>query len=132
MAMMPDSPRFSVAPGSGRRIIRVTIHGGLTLDDVDQLATSQASLVKMLGYRPRTFDALIDCTASPIQSIVVADALCALSDRADFNPARIAFVHDDGPVKMQLRRVNADKNADFFATEEEALAWLSAEKETDR
>lgn len=132
MAMMPDPPRFSVAPGSGRRIIRVTIHGGLALDDVDRLATSQAGLVRTLGYRPHSFDALIDCTASPIQSIVVADALCALSDRADFNPARIAFVHDDGPVKMQLRRVNVDKNAGFFATEEEALVWLDAEKETNK
>lgn len=121
---------FRVASVPGRRIVRVTITGAMTLDDVTRLAVAQAGLVKVLGYRPGHFDALIDSSGSPIQPVIVGDALRALSMREDFSPARLAFVHGDGSVKMQLRRLNAGKHAGYFSSVDEALSWLANDGST--
>lgn len=115
---------FTIDPVPGHPIVHVTMEGIFTLSDVDRLAVSQAKLAELLRYRAGMFDILIDVTACPIQPVDVADALNILSEYPDFQPARLAFVHGDAAVKMQIRRQNACKGADFFTDRDSALAWL--------
>lgn len=120
---------FTIERLPGTDVIRARMSALFSARDASDLMQTYRDLLASLGRPARDFMLLIDVTAAPIQH---ADLVRAMSDflaEADKKPRRMAFVHGGAVSKMQAQRVSGEDGGRHFDTEQEALNWLTDERE---
>ena len=116
---------FSITTDPHRKLVRVTITGMLTTDDVRELYRQERQAVLGMACRLGDHLALADLTGCALQLQDVAAAF-QREMHSIARARRLALVVGGSVVKMQVRRILRRADAALFATVDGAEQWLFA------
>ena len=119
---MPGHWTFAI--DQQRRLVRITLAGNFTTDDVERMDLARKGAIGSLRGRFNDHLALIDVSACAPSPPDVAAALQAAIGNPVFRARRCAMVVSTGLIKMQARRVVDRPDMLFCATIDEAEARL--------
>jgi hypothetical protein len=115
--------RVSTEPG--RKLVRATMDGLLTVADVEQFSADEQAAVREMGLASGEFDLLVETLGSVVQTLEVMEAFAELLARSPLKARKIATVRQGALTRMQSRRIgNVRSNYEVFGTVEEANSWL--------
>jgi ribosome-associated translation inhibitor RaiA len=107
-------------------IIRVTGQGYWSLAQVQQHFSELATTIATVRSKHGKVLALIDLTASAVQSPEVAERINRETGALYSAIDRVAIVVESPLLKMQMRRSAQVLNSSIFLSRAEAEAWLTA------
>lgn len=115
---------FSVEADRARALIRVRMWGFFSVDDVLRYRRAIERISPTLGCPPSAQLMLNDVSDLVIQSqdVVAAFREASIDPRHSVRP--VAFVVSSVLGRMQVARVMEGRNAQIFATAQEAESWL--------
>lgn len=114
---------FSIKTDAPRKLVRITISGMVTVEEVQQFRQQERAAVTAMGCRLGDHLALADLTGCGLQLQQVVAAFQQVIE-ARGQARRLALVTGDSVVRMQARRVINRPDAALFETIAEAEAWL--------
>lgn len=118
------SDTFSIAIEPHRKLLRVTLVGFLSRDDVAAYLVAKNAALVQLGAGPNQHVTLCDVSKSTLQSQEVAlEFQKSISDPRHMS-RRIAFVTGSSLARMQVQRLLTRAGGACFDTIAEAEAWL--------
>jgi hypothetical protein len=122
------TPSFAITIEPRRKLMRITLEGFFALENVAELVAEKALALARLGCARNQHYTLVDVSACKLQpqNVVIAFQT-ALADPRVMSK-RIAFVTGSSLARMQVRRMIARDDADFFDSVTAAEVWLFAEE----
>ena len=119
--------RFEISVDPMRALVRATLAGFFTVEDVRQFAQAEQAAAESLGCPPGEHRALIDATRSEVHSREVAEAFAHMVSASPLRARRLAVVAINTLHRIQTRRIISTDRSAMFATIEEAEAWIDAD-----
>lgn len=117
---------FTICAEPSRDLIRITLSGFFTADDLaafeQRLATAHCDLL----CGPNRHLTLADLSAMKVQSQDMVDAFRGLLADPSYHSRRLAVVVDPTLLRSQVRRALDGRAAQWFASKTMAEAWLFA------
>jgi len=108
-----------------RKLVRATMKGLLTLEEVKRFSTEEQAAVARMGLKSGEFVLIIQTGGNQVQTQEVMEAFRALMIHSPLKARKIATVRDGALTRMQSRRISQVRsNAEVFDTVVEAEAWL--------
>ncbi len=121
---------FSITIDIPRDLICVTMAGFFTPDDIARFSAERNRIHLALRCQPNQHLTLVDMRGMVIQSQESVDRFQALLANPATRSRRIAFVVARSLSRMQIKRAAASRDAGYFMTTDEAMAWLLDEGTT--
>lgn len=115
---------WTITTEPDRRILRLTMSGMFTADDVRRMDHERQRAIGQLRCGFNRHLALCDVSATELSTTDVADALRQAIGQPMFRARRCAMVLSGTLARMQARRVVDRPDVAFFDTVAEAEAWL--------
>ena len=117
--------KFTMAVDHARGLVRISMHGLLTLDDVREFYETRRKAHGQLGLPRNAHLTLNDIRAVKILPQETLAAFCEMLADPDYQSRRLAFVVAPTLVRAQVARALAGRdNARCFDSVEDAEAWL--------
>jgi hypothetical protein len=113
---------FSVTPDPARRLVRATLTGFFTVDEVAAFAAAEQAAARALG--PGPFDLLVETPDGTAQAQDVAGAFRTLAETATVRATRIAVACESSLLRLQLRRILTGDTVAVFENRHDAESWL--------
>lgn len=118
------SATYSIRIDARRDLVHVTMAGFFRTDDVARFGAELRAAQQALRCGANQHFTLVDVSAMDIQSQDrIAEFQTLMSD-PQYKGKRIAFVVAHTLARLQAKRAAQGRNAEFFATEGDATAWL--------
>ena len=115
---------FTISTDASRRLVKISISGLLSADDVDRLYREEHQALRDMGCPIGQQVVIADLTNCPLQFQEVVAAF-----RTNFgDPSRarkLALVMGKSAARMQARRIIPAEGAALFNTLDEAEAWIA-------
>lgn len=126
-----EKPRrlFTIAAHPRRKLLRVTLQGFFTVEEVGAFARAAQEAVASMGCRTGDWVHICDISEMKLQSQEVAEAFTRVVNQPERRSRKLAIVTGQSPVRMQIKRVLTRPDAGVFKTALEAERWVS-ESET--
>ena len=120
-----DRPTIIVETDPGRKLVRATMSGLLSLAEVKILGEEEQKAVRSMGLASGEFFLLVDAIGETVQTQEVAIAFGELISNSALKARRIAIVRSGVLASMQSRRIAAARpNHEVFGNVADAKAWL--------
>lgn len=120
------SASFHIETEPARDLVRITMSGFFTPDDIEAFLAARAAAHKQLRCGPNQHLTLNDVRGMKIQSQQAVVAFQRMLADPDHRSRRLAFVVDKTLALLQLERALANRDARCFSSVNEALLWLFA------
>jgi hypothetical protein len=117
-------PSYEITIDPPRGLLRITVSGFLSFDDLTGILVEKERALARLGLRPNRHLTLCDFSSCKLQSQDVVQLCRAAIADPRYMARRIVFVIGSSLARMQLRRMLERDDAKFFETMEAAEAWL--------
>jgi hypothetical protein len=121
------SEKFSFRIDRLRGLVRITMQGLFTLDDVAEFVRERSRAHRDLGCEPNMHLTLNDVRGMKIQSQEVVTAFREMLDDPEHRSRRLAFVVAQTLARGQLIRALSRRKARCFEDPASAEAWLLTE-----
>ncbi len=110
----------------GRHLLRMTLTGFLTVEDIWNFETARARMIEMSGFDRSGHVALCDLGGLALQSQDVIRAIQQMQADDPYPPLRAAIVTAGAAIRMQARRAcaTAQCKTEIFVSAAEAEQWL--------
>ena len=115
---------FSFKVDPARDLVRITMAGLFTLEDIAAFAEARREAHAKLGCRPNQHVTLNDLRALKIQPQEVVTAFREMLAEPYYRSRRLAFVVGPTLARNQLGRAVAERDARYFDDPVTAEAWL--------
>ena len=115
---------FDVEPE--RDLVRITLAGFFTPDDVARFVAARDAAHRQLRCAPNAHATLVDMRAMQIQSQETVTAFQQVLGDPRTVSRRLAFVVARSLSRLQIKRAAAERSAAYFTTMEEAESWVLA------
>jgi hypothetical protein len=112
---------------AARDLIRITMSGFFTEDDIRAFLDARAAAHKLLRCGPNQHLTLNDMRAMDVRSQQAVDSFRAILAAPEYRSRRLAFVVTGALSRMQLMRTIEGRDAGCFEDVESAEAWLLAD-----
>lgn len=116
--------RYTVSIDPELGLLRIALGGFFSVADVEAIEVAKKAALVRLGLPRNAHLTLIDVSECMLQAQEVFAAFQAAVGNPRYMAHRLALVTGDSPIRMQARRLLTRDNTAFFATAEEAEAWL--------
>lgn len=124
------SAEFSFHVDPARQLVRITMGGFFSKQDIQRFALAQDEAYARLTCSRNQHVTMVDIRAMQIQA---QDSVAAFQMRMS-NPKvaakRIAFVVSKSLTRMQIKRATSNLNAQLFSSYGDAEAWLFEDVKT--
>lgn len=118
---------FEIAIEPLKKLLRVTLTGFLSVDNIGQYVAAKNAALARLGAAPNQHVTLCDVSKCLIQSQDVALEFQKMIGDPRYMSRRIAFVTGSSLARMQVRRLLTRSGGSCFDTVREAETWLLSE-----
>lgn len=120
------TPQMSFDVEPQRDLVRITLAGFFTPDDVARFVAGRDAAHRQLRCAANAHNTLVDMRAMEIQAQETVAAFQQVLADPRTRSRRLAFVVARSLARMQIRRAADARDAAYFTTIEEAEAWLTA------
>ncbi|HEU0067433.1 MAG TPA: hypothetical protein VFQ57_09365 [Sphingomonas sp.] len=121
---------FEIAVDAGRKLIRATMWGFMTVEEVYDFSRQEQTAIKRMGCGSGEFLLLIETHGATTQSQDVVAAFQDIIVNSPLKAKKIASVRAGSLSRIQTRRMMmVRENIAVFETVEEAEVWLLAPPE---
>ncbi|WP_294196958.1 hypothetical protein [uncultured Sphingomonas sp.] len=120
------TPRMSFDVEPQRNLVRITLAGFFTPDDVARFVAARDEAHRRLTCAPHGHVTLVDMRTMQIQSQETVAAFQRVLANPDATSRRLAFVVARSLARLQIKRAASERDAAYFTTLEEAEAWVTA------
>ncbi|KQN89780.1 hypothetical protein ASE95_16485 [Sphingomonas sp. Leaf231] len=120
------TPRMSFDVEPARDLVRITLTGFFTPDDVARFVAARDAAHAQLRCAPNAHATLVDMRAMQIQSQATVEAFQRVLGDPRMASRRLAFVVARSLARLQIKRAAAEREASFFTAIEDAEAWVLA------
>lgn len=118
---------FSFDVDRSRDLVRITMAGLFTLDDINTFLEARRKAHEALACGPNAHVTLNDLRGMKIQPQEVVAAFRGMLADPEYRSRRLAFVAGRTLARSQLMRALASRDARCFEDPADAEAWLFAE-----
>lgn len=118
------TPHLSFDVDPVRSLIRITLGGFFEPADVQRLVRERDAAHLLLRCAPNRHLTLVDMREMQIQPQASVEAFHAVLADPRTASRKLAFVAARSLARSQVKRAAEGRNAAYFATVEEAEAWL--------
>lgn len=119
------TPRMSFDVDPSRDLVRITLAGFFTPDDVARFVTARDAAHRQLRCGPNEHATLVDMRAMQIQSQETVTAFQQVLGDPREASRRLAFVVARSLARLQIKRAASERQAAYFTTVEEAELWVT-------
>ncbi len=120
------TPRMSFDVEPARDLVRITLTGFFTPDDVARFVAARDAAHAQLRCGPNAHATLVDMRAMQIQSQATVEAFQRVLGDPRMASRRLAFVVARSLARLQIKRAAAEREASFFTAIEDAEVWVLA------
>ena len=121
------SDKFSFAIDRSRGLVRITMAGFYTLEDIRDFVAARKRAHEELGWAPNAHLTLNDVREMKVQPQETVQAFQAMLMAPEYRSRRLAFVVNKSLAQAQLARAVAGREAHFFNDIASAERYLFAE-----
>lgn len=113
-------------------LLRIKLTSFWTQETFDAFESELGALLRQLGWKPGSYDCLLDVRERGVQSQQMSDTVhrSRHAQEKALQPRRFAILVSSALVRMQAARVNPSTST-IFVDEGEALEWLAADASID-
>jgi len=118
-----EAPLFQISESAG--VISIEGRGLFTAEDVASHFRQLGTIISRHHASGQVVRALIDLKGAAIQPMGIATSIAEATNRLYSKPTdRVAILVASSLLKMQLKRIHADRPFEIFISEAEARAFL--------
>ena len=119
------TPSFFIDVDPSRNLIRITMSGFFSPDDVNRFIEARDNAHRQLRCGPNEHLTLVDIRDMHIQSQDVVEAFATLLSKPECRSKRIAFVVTQSLARLQIKRAASGRGAGYFNEDAAAAeSWV--------
>jgi hypothetical protein len=118
------SAHFNIELDPARKLLFVELSGFYTVADVHRYHAAVHAATARLGGMPSAQRMVCDISGMRIQTQDVVQAFSGVMADPKYKHRKVALVVASTLARMQAQRTTGARDAQFFASREEAEAWL--------
>lgn len=118
------NPRMSFDVDPARDLVRITLAGFFSPDDVDRFVAARDAAHRQLRCAPNAHATIVDMRAMQIQAQETVAAFQHVLADPRMVSRRLAFVVARSLSRLQIKRAAAEREAAYFTSIEEAECWV--------
>ncbi len=118
------NPRMSFDVDPARDLVRITLTGFFSPDDVDRFVAARDAAHRQLRCAPNAHVTIVDMRAMQIQAQETVAAFQQVLSDPRMVSRRLAFVVARSLSRLQIKRAAAERAAEYFTSLEEAECWV--------
>ncbi len=120
------SPSYRIACEPERDLVRITMSGFFSVEQVQEFATARAEHYAQLRCPPNQHLTLCDASQMRIQTQEVVAAFARVVQIPEFRSRKLAIIVGSSLARIQTQRVSEREGVQLFRSVSDAEEWLFA------